>query len=130
MIHVVAAVMVKGGAVLVAQRAAGGRQGGLWEFPGGKVEAGEAPEAALQRELHEELGVDVVVGDCLGREVHEDDRGRFEIAFYRVGEWRGEPVPHEHDAIAWVAQEGLSDYAFAPADRGFVDGLAATPDWG
>ena len=104
MIAVVAGVVRREGRVLLCQRPEGKRFGLLWEFPGGKVEAGETPEAALERELREELDVETRTGRVL-------DALRLDA--------RGEPRTVECRALAWALPEEVAAYDLAPADRLF-----------
>jgi 8-oxo-dGTP diphosphatase len=102
MVEVAAAVLQRAdGAFLLAQRPAGKVYAGYWEFPGGKVEAGEPPQQALARELHEELGIDVERAyPWLTRE-YVYPHGHVRLNFFRVVSWRNEPHPREDQAIAW-----------------------------
>lgn len=104
MIEVAAAVMQRAdGRFLLAQRPPGKLYAGYWEFPGGKIEAGEPPERALARELREELGIDIErVYPWLTRE-YVYPHGHVRLNFFRVLAWRGEPHPREDQAIAWQA---------------------------
>ncbi len=125
-IRVVCAVVMRAGRVFVARRGPAMAHAGGWEFPGGKVEPGESDEAALARELAEELGWPVRVGVCVG----EGTTGRVHLVGY-LCEAEGEPVPSEHDAVAWEAPAALPGLHWAPADgpvvEGFLRWLAATP---
>ncbi len=119
---VVAGLIEEGGRVLVARRPPGGSFGGLWEFPGGKVEPGESPEAALSRELAEELGLAATVGEELVRNVQE--RGReLELRLYRVSAAHGEIVLRAHDAKLWADRETLSGLPMAPPDLPLLDAI-------
>ncbi len=119
--RVVAAVVWRNDRLLVCQRRAHKRHGGLWEFPGGKCEDGESDHQAITRELAEELGVKVVaVGDALYSA--SDSDSTFVIVFLPVEILR-EPVCIEHTAIAWVSLQELSPYALAPSDARFVNFL-------
>jgi 8-oxo-dGTP diphosphatase len=101
-IEVVAAVIERpDGAFLLAQRPAGKVYAGWWEFPGGKVEAGEPPARALERELHEELGIEVVKAYPWISRVHVYEHGTVMLNFFRVARWRGEPHPRESQAFVW-----------------------------
>ena len=116
MIPVCAGVILSSGKVLLARRAPGRRHAGLWEFPGGRVEPGETPSAALARELKEELGIDAVVGPELARAVHAYDFGEIELIAFLVPKFAGAPKLTDHDEIAWVEAKRLLEYDLAPAD--------------
>jgi 8-oxo-dGTP diphosphatase len=106
------------GRVLIAQRPEGKAMAGLWEFPGGKVEAGETPEAALIRELKEELGIDITAA-CLAPFTfasHTYERFHLLMPLYVCRRWQGTPVAHEHTALKWVRPLKLADYPMPPAD--------------
>jgi 8-oxo-dGTP diphosphatase len=116
-VRVTAALIVDdAGRVLVARRAAGRHLAGYWEFPGGKLEPGESPEACLARERREELGIECEVGALRATSVHAYDRGTIELLAYDARWVSGELVLHDHDAIEWVAPEGLFTIELAPAD--------------
>lgn len=120
-IRVVAAVVRIGAQFLICQRPTHKRHGGLWEFPGGKCDAGETDEQAITRELAEELGVEVIsVGSALF--LAEDPDSPFVIVFLPV-EIRGTPICLEHAAIAWAARHELTAYELAPSDARFVTSL-------
>ena len=118
MIRVVASIIERDGKLLVCERPAHKRHGGLWEFPGGKVEQDEGDFAAVERELEEELGVRVV---AVGPVVFSiaDPGSHFVIEFLPV-EIEGEPRALEHSALAWVTQEELFSLALAPSDLKFA----------
>ena len=104
--------------VLIAQRPAGKSMAGLWEFPGGKVDAGETPEAALVRELKEELDIDVCL-TCLAPFTfasHAYERFHLLMPLYLCSRWDGEITPREGQAIKWVRASRLADYPMPPAD--------------
>jgi len=106
------------GRVLIAQRPPGKAMAGLWEFPGGKVQAGETPERALIRELKEELGVDVSES-CLGAFTfasHAYAEFHLLMPLYLCRKWQGTPTAHEHTALKWVRADRLADYPMPPAD--------------
>lgn len=118
-VRVLAAVIQRGNNYLVCQRPLHKRHGGFWEFPGGKLEAGEDIERAAIRELAEELGVRVTsVSDVVYRT--SDPNSAFVIEFAFV-ECEGEPVALEHDALLWQRLELLPCVALAPSDRAFVE---------
>jgi len=95
----------------------------LWEFPGGKREPGETPEAALARELHEELGIDADIGAPLIRVPHRYPHKRLQLDVRRVAAWRGTPKGHEGQALAWVPRQKLASYQMPSADRPVVAAL-------
>lgn len=104
--------------VLISQRPAGKSMAGLWEFPGGKVEAAETPEAALIRELKEELDIDVTEA-CLAPFTfasHAYETFHLLMPLYVCRRWRGIPFPKEGQTLKWVRAVRLSDYEMPPAD--------------
>ena len=106
------------GRVLLAQRPEGKPMAGLWEFPGGKVKGGETPEAALIRELVEELGIDVTES-CLSPFTFASHRYpdfHLLMPLYVCRVWEGTPRPREGQALKWVRVERLGDYPMPPAD--------------
>ena len=110
------------GRVLIAQRPAHKAMGGLWEFPGGKIEAGETPEYALMRELKEELGIETRAG-CfwpIGFSSHAYDDFHLLMPLFVCRTWRGEIAPREHSAIEWVRPVDLGSYPMPPADHPLV----------
>ena len=113
-----AALIDPDGRVLIAERPAGKAMAGLWEFPGGKVEAGETPETALIRELAEELGI-VVKPPCLAPFTfasHTYDAFHLLMPLYVCRRWDGTPQPLEHAALKWVRPNALADYPMPAAD--------------
>ena len=115
---VAAALVDSDGRVLIAQRPEGKQLAGQWEFPGGKVEPGETPEAALIRELDEELGI-TVKHACLAPFVfasHTYDDFHLLMPLYLIRRWEGEPESREHKALKWVRPVNMRDYPMPPAD--------------
>lgn len=116
-LRVVAGLLVRPGPrFLIQQRLPGGPRGSLWEFPGGKVEPGESDEAALARELAEELGCTVRVGARLGESHHRYPDLELVLVLYRCALLAGEPAPHSAQALAWCPADALSRVRFAEAD--------------
>jgi 8-oxo-dGTP diphosphatase len=110
------------GRVLIAKRPHGKHLEGLWEFPGGKLNEGETPEACLIRELAEELNIKVVPA-CLAPFVftsHDYDSFHLLMALFLIRRWEGVVTAREHEAIAWVRPDKLSDYPMPPADAPLV----------
>ena len=110
------------GRVLLAERPAGKSMAGLWEFPGGKVNAGETPEAALVRELAEELGIDVTTS-CLAPFTfasYSYPDFHLLMPLYVCRKWSGIPVAREGQRLAWVRPGRLADYPMPPADEPLV----------
>jgi 8-oxo-dGTP diphosphatase len=119
---VAAAFIVQGGAILIAKRS-GDALAGCWEFPGGKVEENETPRACLQREILEELGIHVKIGEHLGDSVYQTPEKSVHLHLFRA-EWsRGRLRINEHETIRWVTPDRLGAYRFAPADLPFVNRL-------
>jgi mutator protein MutT len=117
-VRVVAAVVRRGERVLVCQRPAHKRHGGLWEFPGGKCEPGESDVQALRRELQEELGLELRSAGTPEYEAH-DEGSPFVIVFIPVVT-TGEAVAHEHAALRWSTLEQAAMLPLAPSDRRYV----------
>lgn len=114
--QVTAAVIEKDGKVLIAQRRIGDALAGKWEFPGGKMEPGETPEACLRRELMEEFGVDTEIGDFICSSEFEYDHFHIELLVYRARHISGEFQLNDHAAIVWVKPADLHKYPLASAD--------------
>ena len=125
MTTVVAAVMERDGNILIGQRKLSDSHPLKWEFPGGKVERGESPEFALNRELREELGIDAVVGPEITRyQAQYPGRSPFVLIFYQVSEFRGEPRNVVFEQIRWEPRQRLPDFDFLEGDVEFVRRLA------
>lgn len=128
---VTAAIIERQGRCLITQRRRDVAEGGLWEFPGGKCDAGETLEACLRRELMEELGVQVTVKGLERVIRHAYDYGQVELHFFRCELTAGEPRPLGCQAVRWVFPHGLSGFSFPAANQPLIDELSgaspATP---
>ena len=113
------ALLDREGAVLIARRPEGRPLAGLWEFPGGKVEAGEEPEEALIRELHEELGIDIAKRDLtpLTFASHAYPDFHLLMPVYLCRRWQGSMAAHEGQELLWVKPDALRLYDMPPADE-------------
>ena len=120
---VMGAAIIRRGRVLAARRTTPQSARGLWEFPGGKVEPGEDPEAAIVREIAEELACGIRVTGHLRGEEHIKDGYTLRVAVADLVE--GEPVPHEHDAVRWLAADQLDLVAWLEPDLPFLPELRA-----
>lgn len=112
------------GCFLLGQRAPDTFYPGYWEFPGGKVEPGETPSAALVRELHEELGIEVLRADPWLRREHRYEHAHVRLSFFRVRAWRGEIRDHVHSALAWQRPDKLTVAPMLPANAPVLAALA------
>ena len=122
-IEVSAALIFRNGKLLIAQRQANAHLGGLWEFPGGKREAGETFEQCLTREIQEELGVEISVGELFETITHSYPEKTVHLKFFRCRLVQGEPRALECAAVQWVDKPGLADYAFPAADIQLLEKL-------
>ena len=122
-IEVVAGVIYKDNKFLIAQRNLKKAQGGLWEFPGGKLEVGETPEDALVREIKEEFNADIKVEGFVGENIHHYPEKDIKLMFYRADLISSELTLLEHESCAWITKENKDDYEFAGADKIVFDWL-------
>ena len=111
--------------ILLTERPAGKSLSGLWEFPGGKIEIGEKPAAALVRELKEEIDVDVAMNDCIPLTFVEHDYPDFTLfmPLYVIRRWHGAVRPLENQKFVWVALSDLAQYPVPPADLALIEKL-------
>ena len=125
-VRVAAAILRRAdGRILLARRRPEILLGGLWEFPGGKLEVGESPQGCLARELREELGLDVQVGGFVAAHTHAYDHATVELLAYEATTQAGELHLTDHDEVAWVTAEELLSYELAPADVPIARALTA-----
>ena len=121
MTTVVAAIIERDGWVLICQRKAGQRHALQWEFPGGKLEPGESLQAALKRELEEELAIRAAIGSEVTRyEYRYPGRDPILLVFYRVRDFEDEPVNIVFEKIVWEKPDRLRDYDFVDGDLDFI----------
>lgn len=123
-IVVVGAVIEHDGKIFATKRGPNMSLAGLWEFPGGKIEAGETPQEALAREIQEELGCTVTVNDLVTTTDHEYDFGIVSLSTYRCSLVSGIPTLTEHSESVWISAESLGELEWAPADIPAVEILA------
>ncbi len=122
-IYVAAAVLMQeNGEILIAQRPKGKSMAGLWEFPGGKIEADETPEQALIRELQEELHITCSTEHMQPINFVSYDYGEFHLfmPFWLVTHWQGEVIPQENQAIRWIKPTELENFPMPPADKPLI----------
>lgn len=124
-INVVGAVIVRDGLVLCAQRGPSGALGGIWEFPGGKIEPGESPRDALVREIDEELRCEVVVGQEITTTTYLYDFGAVTLTTFWCELVSGIPTLTEHAAVRWLSPAELDSIEWAPADLPSVEIIRA-----
>ncbi|MBU1037620.1 MAG: 8-oxo-dGTP diphosphatase MutT [Candidatus Omnitrophica bacterium] len=116
MFRVTAAVIEKDGKILIAKRRIGDRHGGRWEFPGGKIDAGETPEECLKRELKEELGIEAEIGELICSSTFKYMFVPLELLVYKVRHISGKFRALDHDELKWVEPSELAKYDFVKAD--------------
>jgi len=122
-IEVSAALIFRNGKLLITQRHAKSHLGGLWEFPGGKREAGETFEQCLVREIREELGVEIAVGELFEEVAHRYPEKSVHLKFFICQLVAGEPQPLDCAAIKWVAKSELAGFEFPAADARLLEKL-------
>ena len=115
-VPVTAAIILRDGKILLAQRSPTDRNAGLWEFPGGKIESGETPEACLKRELEEEFGIIANIGHLFAQSDYCYNHIFIRLLAYIVTCWEGDFQLLNHAAIAWVLPDELLQYPLSPAD--------------
>lgn len=123
MLRVTAAIIERKGKVLICRRPHNKQMGGLWEFPGGKIETEETPEACLKRELNEELGIDAEIGEHICSSSKSSINNQIELIAYRVSYPEGNFELHAHEDAKWIDISEYADYNFAPADISVIDYL-------
>ena len=116
MVEVSAAILIKDGKILLAKRASHKHMGGLWEFPGGKIEDGETPRESLKRELEEEFGIVTLVENEFHQNIYNYPEKEIKLISFITKHVSGEFQINDHEDISWVIPEELSSYELAPAD--------------
>lgn len=124
--QVTAALLLKEGKILIARRPGNDDLANCWEFPGGKIEEGETPEACLIREMKEELNIDVNIGSFFVESIFNYQQGTIQLLSYWITWQSGELKPIVHSEVAWVDRDELINYEFAPADIPIVKRLLVT----
>lgn len=127
MINVAAAIIEKDGKFLIAKRKKGKHLEGKWEFPGGKIEANETPEKCLERELKEEFGILVKVGDFFAENQFNYGDREIRLHGYKVDYITGDFLLNDHEEIRWVTNNEFSQFDFAEADLSLVEKLKSSP---
>ncbi len=121
MIEVVAGVIYKDNKFLIAQRNLKKAQGGLWEFPGGKVEKGESYENALTREIKEEFNANIEVKEYIGENIHHYPEKDIKLLFYKARLLSEKIELLEHEDYKWITKEDKDNFEFAGADKAVFD---------
>src|SRR6266436_7050289 len=125
--EVAAGLVFRDGRLLITQRQAGAHLGGLWEFPGGKREKPESFQACLRRELREELGIEVEVGELVETITHEYPEKTVRLKFFRCDWEQNEARPLGCSDFKWIVQEDLTAYEFPAADARLLHKLRSSP---
>lgn len=123
MIEVVAAMIRRNGRFLICQRPAGKANALGWEFPGGKIESNETPEAALAREIREELDFDIAVGKRLAAVEYVYPHAAIRLTLFEAAPASGEPKCLEHADMAWISAEDIAHYTFCAADAKLIQAV-------
>ena len=126
-IPVASGIIIKDNKILIGLRSKKDQGGGLWEFPGGKIELEESDINAVIRELKEELGIDVSVEQKVMQYIHKYKNTLYDISFFEINSFKGEVKMNVHDEIKWVDLSTLKDYVFISGDLLFIDKLSDNP---
>ena len=126
-IPVASGIIIRDNKILIGLRSKKDQGGGLWEFPGGKIELEESDINAVIRELKEELGIDVSVEQKVMQYIHKYKNTLYDISFFEINSFKGEVKMNVHDEIKWVDLSTLKDYVFISGDLLFIDKLSDNP---
>ena len=126
-IPVASGIVIKDNKILIGLRSKKDQGGGLWEFPGGKIELEESDINAVIRELKEELGIDVSVEQKVMQYIHKYKNTLYDISFFEINSFKGEVKMNVHDEIKWVDLSTLKNYVFISGDLLFIDKLSDNP---
>ena len=108
---------------LIGRRAKNEKSSGMWEFPGGKLEKGESPKECIKRELKEELNIDAEIGELFFSYTYNYPHVSYELYFFKVNSFFGEPVKSVHDKLKWEKLKNFYKYDFLPGDGPLIDKL-------
>ena len=126
MTDVTAAILIRDNKILIAQRKLTDNQGGKWEFPGGKIKKDETARQCLTREMKEEFGINVSVGEFFGESTYRYEHGTIKLLAYRTSWVDGQFALNAHEDCRWVSPSQLGDFDFAAADVPLVKKLQPT----
>lgn len=121
--EVTAAIIIKDGKILIAQRGKNEKLAGKWELPGGKIEKGETPQECLKREIIEELNIEIEVGDFFGESIYKYSNGEIRLLTYFARILKGKIELSVHDQVKWVTTRELDEFDFSPADIPLIERL-------
>ena len=122
-IKVIAGLITDSNKYLIAKRNMKKSLGGLWEFPGGKIDDDETPKECLKRELKEELNIETVIGDFICSNTHDYGDFKIDLHLYEVKSFSGNIIKSEHEDIKWISKVEFDNYKFAPADIPIIEKL-------
>ncbi len=108
---------------LIGRRGKDEKSAGMWEFPGGKLEEGESPKECIKRELKEELNIDAEIGELFSSYTYNYPHVSYELFFFKVNSFSGEPVKSVHDKLKWEKLKNFYKYDFLPGDGPLIDKL-------
>ena len=122
-IKVTGAIIQNDNNFLIGRRGKDEKSAGMWEFPGGKLEEGESPKECIKRELKEELNIDAEIGELFSSYTYNYPHVSYELYFFKVNSFFGEPVKSVHDKLKWEKLKNFHKYDFLPGDGPLIDKL-------